>query len=177
MLERSISLALCLSLSASLSLFPLLPSQYPPISSRCYPLLATSTFRHPFPEGSMEEHLPPGLLEACVVVGASSEKLKEVYQVRNACSLPITHRIIFRMLSIQYILIWGRAGIVRNTHVHIHSCCVLRLLYNNSNKYRKICRPVHIVIVLYRAPINVQLVFKARQIMNSGGVLFCSEAS
>ncbi|XP_062278591.1 DENN domain-containing protein 3-like [Scomber scombrus] len=28
----------------------------------------------------MADHLPPALLEACVVVGASSEKLKEVYQ-------------------------------------------------------------------------------------------------
>uniref|UniRef100_A0A8C9WUV9 UDENN domain-containing protein n=1 Tax=Sander lucioperca TaxID=283035 RepID=A0A8C9WUV9_SANLU len=30
---------------------------------------------------SMADHLPPALLEACVVVGASSDKLREVYQV------------------------------------------------------------------------------------------------
>ncbi|KAL2083902.1 hypothetical protein ACEWY4_019420 [Coilia grayii] len=29
----------------------------------------------------MEDHLPPGLLEACVVLGATSDKLKEAYQV------------------------------------------------------------------------------------------------
>lgn len=29
----------------------------------------------------MADHLPPVLLEACVVVGASDDKLKEVYQV------------------------------------------------------------------------------------------------
>ena len=90
----------------------------------------------------MAEHLPPGLLEACVVVGASSEKLKEAYEVRSACSLRITHRILFRDLTIQYILIFsracGRAGIVGNIHVHIHICYVFRLLYNNSNKYHKI---------------------------------------
>lgn len=29
----------------------------------------------------MADHLPSGLLEACVVVGASGDKLKDVYQV------------------------------------------------------------------------------------------------
>lgn len=29
----------------------------------------------------MADHLPPVLLEACVVVGASDDKLREVYQV------------------------------------------------------------------------------------------------
>lgn len=29
----------------------------------------------------MAEHLPPVLLEACVVIGASGDKLREVYQV------------------------------------------------------------------------------------------------
>lgn len=31
--------------------------------------------------GKMADHLPSGLLEACVVVGASGDKLKDVYQV------------------------------------------------------------------------------------------------
>ncbi|XP_046886821.1 DENN domain-containing protein 3-like isoform X2 [Hypomesus transpacificus] len=36
----------------------------------------------------MAEHLPPGLLEACVVVGASSEKLKEAYEsAQQGCGL------------------------------------------------------------------------------------------
>lgn len=39
----------------------------------------------------MADHLPPVLLEACVVVGASSDKLREVYQVfasKRALILP-----------------------------------------------------------------------------------------
>ncbi|XP_042345689.1 DENN domain-containing protein 3-like [Plectropomus leopardus] len=36
----------------------------------------------------MTEHLPPALLEACVVVGASSDKLREVYQAINNNGIP-----------------------------------------------------------------------------------------
>lgn len=34
-----------------------------------------------FLAGGMMAELPSGLLEACVVVGASSDKLRDVYQV------------------------------------------------------------------------------------------------
>ncbi|XP_038567498.1 DENN domain-containing protein 3-like isoform X2 [Micropterus salmoides] len=36
----------------------------------------------------MADHLPPVLLEACVVVGASSDKLREVYQAMNNTETP-----------------------------------------------------------------------------------------
>uniref|UniRef100_A0A668ASZ0 DENN domain containing 3 n=1 Tax=Myripristis murdjan TaxID=586833 RepID=A0A668ASZ0_9TELE len=36
----------------------------------------------------MADHLPPSLLEACVVVGASSDKLREVYQAANSNGTP-----------------------------------------------------------------------------------------
>ncbi|XP_028435791.1 DENN domain-containing protein 3 isoform X2 [Perca flavescens] len=36
----------------------------------------------------MTDHLPPALLEACVVVGASSDKLREVYQAINNNGIP-----------------------------------------------------------------------------------------
>ena len=42
----------------------------------------------------MADHLPPALLEACVVVGASSEKLKEVYQVFASKHI-LTHMCFF----------------------------------------------------------------------------------
>uniref|UniRef100_A0A8C6T0D4 uDENN domain-containing protein n=1 Tax=Neogobius melanostomus TaxID=47308 RepID=A0A8C6T0D4_9GOBI len=38
----------------------------------------------------MGEHLPPALLEACVVVGASSEKLREVHQ--SSLRSPVSDR-------------------------------------------------------------------------------------
>lgn len=34
---------------------------------------------------SMADPLPSGLLEACVVVGPSNDKLKEVYEVKPYC--------------------------------------------------------------------------------------------
>lgn len=51
----------------------------------------------------MEDHLPPGLLVACVVVGATTDKLKEAYQVEAKLHLQFHNMILEHLSPVEFI--------------------------------------------------------------------------
>ncbi|XP_063055848.1 DENN domain-containing protein 3 [Engraulis encrasicolus] len=61
----------------------------------------------------MEDHLPPGLLEACIVVGVATEKLKEAcqrYQQGNDAELPVVEAEVLQVHAPPFETRKGRAA-------------------------------------------------------------------